>query len=149
MTEPTPDTATEPDETPDTSTPDNATPDEPDDLSPNQEAARWRTKFRDAEAQRDALIERMTGYQRRECEAAVADLLDEPADLWDIGQADLTAFYTGDGELDEAQLRAAAGALCEMRPKLAKPKGPMYQDFGQFRPPPPAGGGNWSDLLKG
>ncbi|MDW5612078.1 hypothetical protein [Mycolicibacterium sp. D5.8-2] len=117
--------------------------------SPNSEAARWRHQCRDAEAQRDALAERLTAYQRRECEHAVADLLDEPADLWDIGQADYTEFYDADGQLDEAQLRAAAGALIDMRPKLAKPAGPRHLDFGQFRPPPPARGGGWSDLIKG
>jgi hypothetical protein len=116
--------------------------------SPNSEAARWRTKLRDTEAQRDALTERLTGYQRRECEAAVADLLDEPGDLWDIGQADLAGFYNDDGELDEGQLRAAAGALCEMRPKLAKPRGTQWQNFGQYSPPPPPPKTGWNSVLK-
>ncbi|WP_024445637.1 hypothetical protein [Mycolicibacterium iranicum] len=117
--------------------------------SPNNEAARWRHQCRDAEAQRDALAERLVGYQRRECEHAVADLLDEPTDLWDIGQADYAQFYNDNGELDEAELRAAAGALIETRPKLAKPAGPRHLDFGQFRSPPPQPGGGWSDLIKG
>jgi hypothetical protein len=117
--------------------------------SPNSEAARWRTKLRETEAQRDALAERITGYQRRECEAAVADLLEEPGDLWEIGQADVSAFYGEDGELDEAQLRAATGALCEMRPRLAKPQGPRHENFGQFSPPAPMRGSGWSDVLQG
>ncbi len=48
------------------------------------------------------MAERLTGYQRRECEQVVSDLLEEPGDLWDIGGADLTAFYNEDGTLDEA-----------------------------------------------
>jgi hypothetical protein len=125
------------------------TPETEQEPSPNSEAARWRTKLRDAETQRDALTERLTGYQRRECEAAVADLLDEPGDLWEIGQADLSAFYNEDGTLDEAELRAAAGALCEMRPKLAKPPGPRHQNFGQFTPPPPPPKIGWGTVISG
>jgi hypothetical protein len=117
--------------------------------SPNSEAARYRVERNEARAERDSLTERLTSYQRRECEAAVADLLDQPGDLWDIGQADLTAFYKEDGELDEAELRAAAGALCEMRPKLAKPRGPRHQSFGQFTPPPPRPGVGWSQVING
>ena len=116
--------------------------------TPNSEAARWRVKLREAEAERDALAERLTGYQRRECEAAVADLLEMPEDLWEIGQADVATFYTDDGSLDEAQLRAAAGALCEMRPKLAKPRGPRWQDFGQGSKPPPSPGVGWGAVLQ-
>jgi hypothetical protein len=118
--------------------------------SPNSEAARWRTKLRDTEAQRDALTERLTGYQRRECEAAVADLLDVPGDLFEVGMADVHEFYNPEtGELNEGELRAAAGALCEMRPKLAKPPGPRHQNFGQYTPPPPAPGIGWESVLKG
>jgi hypothetical protein len=117
--------------------------------TPNSEAARWRTKLRDVEAVRDALTERLTGYQRRECESAVADLLEEPGDLWEIGRAELGDFYGDDGTLNEAELRAAAGALCEMRPKLAKPQGPRWQDFGQGSRPVPQGGADWQGVLKG
>jgi hypothetical protein len=117
--------------------------------SPNSEAARYRVKLREKEAQVEALTERITGYQRRECEQVVSDLLDEPGDIWDIGQANVSEFYNDDGELDEGQLRAAAGALCEIRPKLAKPRGPSHHDFGQFKPPPPMRGSGWSDVLQG
>lgn len=147
---PTPDLPTEQDPTPTEPQPDTSPdPSQEPDASPNSEAARWRHQCREAEAQRDALTERLVGYQRRECEHAIADLLDEPADLWNIGLADYTAFYTQTGELDEAELRAAAGALIETRPKLAKPAGPRHLDFGQFRSPPPQPGGGWSDLIKG
>ena len=118
--------------------------------SPNAEAARWRVQCREAESARDALTERLTGYQRREAEAAVADLLDEPADLFTIGLADLAEFYDDDGTLKADELRAAAGALCEQRPKLAKAPGPRHQNFGQYSPPPvmaPKVG--WDQVLKG
>lgn len=139
----------------DTPTPDepdvpatNGAPDDPD-PSPNSEAARWRTKLRETEAQRDTLADRMIGYQRRECELAIADLLDEPTDIWEIGQAEVSAFYGDDGALDEAQLRAAAGALCDMRPKLAKPAGPRWQNFGQGMKPPPPPSIGWESVISG
>lgn len=150
MTTPDPAATEEPAVTPESEADATVAPDEPaEESTPNQEAAKWRTKFREAEAERDTLTERLIGYQRRECEHAVADLLDEPTDLWDIGQADYAQFYNENGELDEAELRAAAGALIETRPKLAKPPGPRHHDFGQYRLPPPPPSGGWSDLIKG
>ena len=59
--------------------------------NPNAEAARYRTQLRAAEAERDTLAERLTSYQRRAAEAAIADILDEPGDLFDIGGVDLAA----------------------------------------------------------
>ncbi|OBK58296.1 hypothetical protein A5656_16615 [Mycobacterium gordonae] len=119
--------------------------------SPNSEAARYRRQLRDVQAERDALTDRVRAYQRRECESMVSDLLDVPADLFDIGQIDITAFYDEDGTLNEGELRAAAGALLEERPRLGKPQptGPRWQNFGQYAPPPPARGAGWSDVLKG
>jgi hypothetical protein len=125
--------------------------DESPDASPNAEAARYRRQLREVEAERDALTDRVRDYQRRECEAMVADLLDVPGDLFDIGQVDVNAFYDDDGTLNEGELRAAAGALLEERPRLGKPRpaGPRWQNFGQNQPPPPSRGGDWNQVLKG
>src|SRR5579875_463102 len=90
--------------------------------NPNSEAARYRTRLRETEAQRDALKERLDGYLRREAEAAVADLLDVPGDLFEIGGVDVGGFYDDAGKLNSTELRAAAGALLEQRPRLAKQK---------------------------
>ena len=124
--------------------------DESPEASPNSEAARWRRQLRDVEAERDALAERVQHYQRRECEATVADLLDVPADLFDIGQIDPADFYN-DGQLDADMLRLAAGTLLEERPRLGKPQpaGPRWANFGQYAPPPPSPGATWGGLLKG
>ncbi|OBF95714.1 hypothetical protein A5773_13900 [Mycobacterium sp. 852014-52450_SCH5900713] len=122
---------------------------EPHDSSPNAEAARYRRQLREVEAERDGLAERLQGHQRREVEAMVADLLDVPADLFDIGQVQASDFYNDDGTLNEGELRAAAGALLEERPRLGKPRpaGQRWQNFGQFAPPPPQRGAAWSDVL--
>jgi hypothetical protein len=130
---------------PDTNPPD--TPTEPD-ASPNSEAARRRVELREAQAERDALAERLTGYQRRECEAAVADLLDVPADLWDVAQADHATFYNDDGTVNADELRAAAAALIEQRPRLGKPPRPPAQ-WGQGGTIAPSGGSvGWGDVIK-
>lgn len=128
----------------DTDPPD-ATPAEPD-ASPNSEAARRRVELREAQAERDALAERLTRYQRRECEAAVDDLLDVPADLWDVAQADHATFYNDDGTVNTDELRAAATALIEQRPRLGKPA-PQRQ-WGQSGDIGHTGGGvSWGTVI--
>ncbi|MBZ4620991.1 hypothetical protein [Mycobacterium avium] len=118
--------------------------------SGNSEAAKYRRQLRDTEAQRDALAERLTGYQKRECESVVADLLDVPADLWDVAGLDVADMYADDGTVDADKVRFAAGTLAEMRPRLAKPPTPQAswgQGSGGIAP---AGGGevSWSDVIK-
>lgn len=116
--------------------------------TPNSEAARYRIERNEARTERDAIAERLTGYQRRECEAAVADLLDVPADLWDVAQADIATFYNEDGTVNEAELRAAAGALIETRPRLARPPKarPLWGQHSEVpRNDPPQAG--WGDVI--
>lgn len=117
------------------------------DASPNAEAARYRKRLREVEAERDQLAERLAGYQHRECEATIADLLDIPADLWEVGGADASAFYGDDGTLNTAELRAAAGALIEQRPRLAKPPALAPQWGQNGTRPPPSGGPSWSEVI--
>jgi hypothetical protein len=115
--------------------------------SPNSEAARYRVQLREAEAKRDTLTERLTGYQRRECEAAVADLLDVPGDLWEVGQADVGVFYNDDGTVNADDLRAAAAALIEQRPRLGKPVVTQrWQNAGQHTGKPPGKTG-WDSVI--
>jgi hypothetical protein len=147
MTQPDPATTTdtgtsstdEADQQPDTATdtaPDNA----------NSEAARRRVELREAQAARDALAERLTGYQRRECEATVADLLDVPADLWDVAQADVATFYNDDGTVNEDALRAAATTLVEQRPRLGKQR--TRPQWGQHSEAPIGDGKvGWGDVI--
>jgi hypothetical protein len=150
MTTPT-DGAPVPDGTPAEADEPGDTPEQPEEAAPeanpNSEAARYRVQLREAEAQRDALAERVTAYQKRECEAIVANLLDVPGDLWEVGQADVATFYNDDGTLNEAELQAATGALIDQRPRLGKPPGPRHQNFGQFTKPP-AGTVGWDSVVK-
>ncbi|CAM4413869.1 hypothetical protein MB901379_03884 [Mycobacterium basiliense] len=126
-------------------TPEGAQP-EPE-PTPNSEAARYRVERNKARAERDALAERLAGYQRRECEAVVADVLDVPGDLWEVGGADVAAFCNDDGTVNEVELLGAAAALVDMRPRLGKPNpGPRY--WGQHSADVPGDGKvGWSDVI--
>lgn len=119
--------------------------------NPNSEAARYRTQLRAAETERDALAERVTGYQRRDCERVLEDVLEVPADLFDIGQATLADFFDDDGNVREDELRAAAAALLDQRPRLAKTTriAPEPSSWGQGsgkRTPAKSG---WKDVVGG
>lgn len=143
----------QPAQEPDSAQPDAAEvpPQQPE--SRNAEAARYRTQLRAVEAERDTLAERVATYQRREAEAEIADLLAQPADLWDVGHLDITTVYDDNGDLRADELRAAAGALLEQRPGLRN-SGPVYgsalpshRDWGQHNRRPPGAGATWSDVL--
>ena len=159
MTNPNPTGPTTPEATPEGGAP-NATPEAPqtpadpqptEPESPNSEAAKYRIERNEARTERDTLAGRVTAMQRRECEAAVADLLEQPADLWDLGQASATDFYSDTDELNTDDLRAAAAALVESRPGLAKQKkfdGP--RNWGQSGEPVPTGtSSSWDQVVKG
>ncbi|WP_055474915.1 hypothetical protein [Gordonia sp. HS-NH1] len=125
------------------------------DGNPNAEAARYRTQLRAAEAERDALAERLTGYQRRAAEAAIADILDEPGDLFDIGGVDLADYLDDNGDINHTDLQGAAAALVDQRPKLGKNYArfgsglPQHHNWGQGGAvPPQPDTTSWSDVLK-
>lgn len=159
MTNPNPTGPATPETTPEGGTPnathDNPTtavPEEPqsEPESPNSEAAKYRIERNEARTERDTLAGRVTSMQRRECEAAVADLLEQPADLWDLGKASTADFYSDTDELNTDDLRAAATALVESRPGLAKTKtfdGP--RNWGQSSGTPPTATSSWDQVVKG
>lgn len=114
----------------------------------NNEAARYRVRLRETEAERDNLAERVTGYQRRECEQLVGDVLAQPADLWDIAGADVTEFFDENGTVDENAVQAAAAALIESRPGLAAhPPQSRHREWGQHGGNPPSAAPGWSAVI--
>lgn len=119
--------------------------DSPTPSGSNSEAAKYRVQRNEARAERDALAAQLDAYRRRECEATVAEILEQPADLWEFGRADLTSFYDDDGELKEAELRAAAGALAETRPGLAKPR--QAVSWGQHSGSIAPAAADWSQII--
>lgn len=119
--------------------------DAPEGESPNAEAARYRVRLRESEARCDQLVERLTPYLRREVEAAIADVLDVPGDLWEVGNIDLADLYSEDGTLKTNDALGAAAALADQRPRLAKPKPPKA--WGQYSAESP-GESSWGAVIR-
>ncbi|MBM7807657.1 hypothetical protein JOD57_003494 [Geodermatophilus bullaregiensis] len=115
----------------------------------NREAAAYRRKLRDAEAERDRLASAVTTYQRRDAEALVGSRLLSPADLWVAG-AKLEDLLADDGTVDPAKVDAAVDTVLEARPHW-KPQGPRVpRDMGQGQRGGTVGGGtSWADVIGG
>jgi hypothetical protein len=86
-----------------------------------REAANYRTRLRDTEAERDTLRERVAGYQRAEVEGLVGDRLATPADLFLL--ADVSDFIGDDGQVDAERVTERIDAALKERPHWAKPAG--------------------------
>lgn len=93
-----------------------------DDRGGNREA-RYRKQLRAAEAERDALGERLNSLQRGQAETFAREHLADGADLWRDG-LDLTALLDGDGNLDVAKVADAARAARKAHPHWAAPTAP-------------------------
>lgn len=115
----------------------------------NAEAAKWRRKLRDAEAERDALAERLAAHDRAAVEAAVADRMIRPADLWLTG-VEVADLLDDDGNVDAEKLTECLDGLLEERPHWAAPR-PMPS----HRPIPKGGTdpttsrseGSWAEVI--
>ena len=77
-----------------------------------REAAGYRTKLRDTEAERDRLRDRLAGYQRAEVEQVVADRLTSVEDFWLTAQLD-HLLDPDAGTVDEARVREALVGVAE------------------------------------
>ncbi|MGE4364027.1 MAG: hypothetical protein AB7E41_17765 [Mycolicibacterium sp.] len=119
--------------------------------SPNGEAAKRRRQLREAQTELAAVRDQLTTYQRRHAEQVISDVLSTPADLFDIGQADLADFLDDNGDVRSDELRAAATTLVEQRPQLGtnyQPAWPAHADFGiGVRSQSAPGGPTWSKVL--
>lgn len=106
--------ADSPAELPEAVTPDEDTPEESDDdqgeETGSKEAARYRRKLRDTEAERDALAARLDTLQRAEAERLAAAELIKPVALW-AGGAELADLLDADGNVDPEKVKACAYAV--------------------------------------
>ncbi|HIW69677.1 MAG TPA: hypothetical protein H9878_16450 [Candidatus Dietzia merdigallinarum] len=97
--------------------------------NPNAEAAKYRHRAKEAEAERDALAEKVTTLRR----AAVEDRLKThrvpPAGFWASG-IEIDALLDDDGQLDDEAIKAAADKAVE---ELG------LERTGQMRPVPSEG----------
>jgi hypothetical protein len=106
-----------------------ATPVEPE--TPNAEAQRLRSARRAVEAERDAVLARLTKLQTREAVRLASADLAKGEDLFEIGKTDLASLLTEDGGVNEDAVRSAVNELLDGRPGLRKPAG--FPDLGQGR----------------
>lgn len=90
----------------------------------NAEAAKYRRRLREAEAERDAARGTVESLQRQLAEHLVADRLAQPSDLWDIGRAAVTELLGEDGALDPAKVSDAVDSLLAARPGLSTRRAP-------------------------
>lgn len=109
-----------------------------------------------AEAKVTSLTARLAAHDQRSVEAAAAEYLTVPGDLFKLGNyADLSAIPRDeDGEVDLDAVRAEAERLIRERPGLApsgRPKnhpGVPYYIAGKAEPRP-AEAPSWADALRG
>lgn len=78
----------------------------------NPEAAKYRKQLREAEGQRDALLERVAGLQRAQVEQAAAATLAKPGSLWASG-VQLADLLDAAGEVDQVKVADAARSATE------------------------------------
>lgn len=99
-----------------------AAPDVPPDTdasNPNHEAAKWRTRLRDTEAERDALAERLALAQRQNVTTAVAQHFRDASDFWSTTKLD--DVLDDEGNVDTERLTAAVNATLAAKPHWRRP----------------------------
>lgn len=122
----------------------------------NREAATYRRKLRDTEAERDQLASAVTTYQRRDVEALVTSgdgpKLGVAADLWVAG-VKLEDLLAEDGTVDADKVSAAVTAVLADHPNWGPRSDTttrVPRDMGQGRRGGAVGGDtSWASVLKG
>lgn len=110
------------------------------------EAAKYRVRAREAEAERDQLTAQLEGLRREMVQGALASKLHKPATLWSFLPDGAAQFFTEDGSLDAATLESRATELIREH-GLATPKrfqGSHDQGVRESHHKPAA---TWSGLL--
>lgn len=91
---------------------DTGTEDQGEETGGNKEAAKYRTRLRAAEAERDALATRVQSLQRAEAERLAGEHLAKGAALW-AGGTELADLLDVDGNLDTAKIATRAAQVRE------------------------------------
>ncbi len=110
---------------------------------PDREAARYRLRLREVEAERDAIADQLTRYQRAEVERLAADHLSRASDVW-LDGAEVPTLLDDQGNVDPHAVQAAARSVLDGRPQL----GHQQADHGQGRRDTIDAGPSWSDVIR-
>ncbi len=86
----------------------------------NSEAAKYRTRLRAVEAERDGLAQRLTRMQQAEVDRLVASRMADPEDLRVLGKVELADLLDDEGEVDSEKVEQAVTDILERKPRLAK-----------------------------
>ncbi|MFD4262077.1 hypothetical protein ACFWR9_31740 [Streptomyces sp. NPDC058534] len=104
--------------------------------SANREAAKYRTKLRDAETKLEAAQARITALLRKEIEGHAAKELSVGADLFEIGGANVDDMTDPEGNVMPDAVDVAVDALLAKRPGLGNPNRPWGEVGGNHREVP-------------
>lgn len=124
-----------------------AGPQQEPEASGNQEAAKYRRRLREAEAERDKLVEQVQALRRSEVERQVADQLDDPSDLWRGGVV-LDELLDRDGAIEQGKVTEAATAVTAEHPAWAKRPEVSGIDEDQGKSSAQPVGASWAGLLR-
>lgn len=116
----------------------------------NNEAARYRRRLREVEAERNALTERLGATQRGQVDRLVEQAGIRPAALWASG-ARLDALLAEDGAVDAAKVTEAITAAVEQL-GIQRPSGQSRKPKENLRggsDPKYGAGPGWAELLRG
>jgi hypothetical protein len=119
-----------------------------DPASPNAEAAGYRRRLRETEAERDVLAARVNAWRTAEVDRLAAEHLARGADLLELGGVDVEQLLDDAGMVDVERVGAEVAGLLETRPYLARRRFAGSADSG-VRATPPAPAPTWHDVLGG
>lgn len=107
----------------------------------DNEAASYRRRLRDTEAQRDALTDRLATLQRAQADQIIESLGIRPQAVWLAGTT-LDGLLGDDGDVDPERVQAAAAEAAESLgiTPVRQPEGLSGLHSGTMRPPPAADG---------
>lgn len=98
--------------------------------STSREAAKYRARLREVEAERDQLTSQLTTWRKSEAQTMAASVLGDGADLWRDG-LDVSDLVDESGLIDTDKVTAAAKAVGKLHPTWL---------VGRAAPPKPPGG---------
>jgi len=114
----------------------------------NAEAAKYRRRLREVEAERDTLSSTLQAARRREVDRLSSATLADPDDLHVLGQVDVGELLDDDGHVDAGKVDVAVKALVAGRPRLARDD--LGADFdGGARSSASRPSVDWSSILSG
>ncbi|WP_137149464.1 hypothetical protein [Mycolicibacterium sp. CR10] len=113
--------------------------DQDDEHGGNREAAKYRRRLRDTEAERDTLATLLEDMQRTEAERQAGEVLAKGAALW-VGGTTLADLLDDDGHLDPDKIRACAEEVREQY-GIPKPKSGLHVPREGYSPGTPRSSG--------